>query len=99
MTDILEALAQLSVLVFVIGSMLSLGLSLTMKQIIDPLKNVRLVVLALVANFVLVPILAYLLALAFSLEDSLGLVKSQILDRVSGVNKECDGRDSERMKA
>jgi BASS family bile acid:Na+ symporter len=71
MTDILETLAQISVLVFVIGSMFSLGLSLTMKQIIDPLKNVRLVILALVANFVLVPLLAYLLALVFNLEDSL----------------------------
>jgi BASS family bile acid:Na+ symporter len=71
MTEILETLAQLSVLIFVIGSMFSLGLSLTMKQIIDPLKNARMVILALVANFVLVPILAYLLALAFNLEDSL----------------------------
>ena len=70
MTDILESLAQLSVLVFVIGSMFSLGLSLTMKQIIDPLKNVRLVILALVANFVLVPLLAYLLVLIFKLDDS-----------------------------
>ena len=37
MTDVLETLAQLAVLVFVISSMLSMGLSLTMKQIIDPL--------------------------------------------------------------
>jgi BASS family bile acid:Na+ symporter len=71
MTDILETLAQLSVLVFVIGSMFSLGLSLTMKQIIDPLKNARMVILALLANFVLVPALAYALALIFNLEDSL----------------------------
>ena len=70
MTDILESLAQLSVLVFVIGSMFSLGLSLTMKQIIDPLRNARLVILALVANFVLVPILAYLIVLIFNLDDS-----------------------------
>ena len=39
MTEILGTLAQLSVLVFVISSMLSLGLSLTMGQIIEPLKN------------------------------------------------------------
>jgi BASS family bile acid:Na+ symporter len=71
MTDILETLAQLSVLVFVIGSSFSLGLSLTMKQIIDPLKNARMVILALLANFVLVPALAYALALIFNLEDSL----------------------------
>ena len=71
MTEVLATLAQLSVLIFVIGSMFSLGLSLTMKQIIDPLRNARMVILALVANFVLVPILAYLLALLFNLDESL----------------------------
>ena len=71
MTETLEALAQLSVLVFVIGSMMSMGLSLTMKQIIEPLKNARLVILALVANFVLVPILAVAITLVFPLNDSL----------------------------
>jgi BASS family bile acid:Na+ symporter len=71
MTDVLLALSQLSVLVFVIGSMFSLGLSLTMKQIIDPLRNARMVILALVVNFILVPILAYALALVFNLDDSL----------------------------
>jgi predicted Na+-dependent transporter len=71
MTEVLEALAQLSVLVFVIGSMMSMGLSLTMTQIVEPLKNARLVILALVANFVLVPILAYLITLILPLDDSL----------------------------
>ena len=71
MTEILEGLAQLAVLVFVIASMFSLGLSLTMKQIVDPLKNPRMVILALLANFVIVPILAYALALLFNLDDSL----------------------------
>ena len=36
MTEIMETLAVLSLLVFVIGSMASMGLSLKMKQIIDP---------------------------------------------------------------
>lgn len=71
MTEILETIAMLSVLVFVIGSMFSLGLSLTMGQILDPLKNARVVILALIANFVLVPILAYALALLFNLDESL----------------------------
>jgi BASS family bile acid:Na+ symporter len=70
-TEILETLSLLAVLVFVIGSMFSLGLSLTMQQILDPLKNARMVILALVANFVLVPILAYVLALIFNLDESL----------------------------
>jgi predicted Na+-dependent transporter len=71
MTDVLIALSQLFLLVFVIGSMFSLGLSLTMKQIIDPLRNARMVILALIANFVLVPVLAYAVALVFNLDDSL----------------------------
>ena len=44
----METLADLSLLVFVIGSMGSMGLSLKIKKILEPLKNVRLVVLALV---------------------------------------------------
>jgi BASS family bile acid:Na+ symporter len=71
MSEILETLVQLSVLVFVVGSMFSLGLSLTMQQIIDPLKNTRMVILALVANFVLIPALAYGLAILFNLDDTL----------------------------
>lgn len=71
MTDILVTLAQLSVLVFVISSMLSMGMSLTMKQIVDPLKNTRLVILALLTNFILVPILAYVLTLIFPLNESI----------------------------
>lgn len=71
MNEILETLAQLSVLVFVVGSMFSLGLSLTMQQIIDPLKNTRIVILAFVANFILIPALAYGLAILFNLDDTL----------------------------
>ena len=51
--------------------MLAMGLGLTMSQIVQPLKNVRLVVLALLANFVLVPLLAYGISLIIPLEDSL----------------------------
>jgi BASS family bile acid:Na+ symporter len=72
MSEVLDVLANLSILVFVICSMLSMGLSLTMKQIIEPLRNASLVVKALVANFVLVPIAAYLILLAIPLEESLG---------------------------
>jgi predicted Na+-dependent transporter len=38
-----------------------MGMSLTVQQILDPLRNVRLVVFALVGNFILVPALAWLL--------------------------------------
>jgi len=62
---------MLSVLVFVISSMLSMGLSLTTKQIIEPLKNARLVILALAVNFILVPVVAVVLTLLFPLEEPL----------------------------
>jgi BASS family bile acid:Na+ symporter len=69
MTDILQTLATLSVLVFVIGSMASMGLSLKIPQIIAPLKNARLVILALVANFMLVPAAAFLITLVLPLDE------------------------------
>ena len=71
MTEIMETLSVLSLLVFVIGSMASMGLSLKMKQIIEPLKNARLVALALVVNFVLVPVVAFLITLVLPLDESL----------------------------
>jgi predicted Na+-dependent transporter len=71
MNEILETLSVLSLLVFVIGSMASMGLSLKMKQIIEPLKNTKLVVLALVVNFILVPIVAYLITLILPLDQNL----------------------------
>lgn len=76
MTEILETLALLSVLVFVIGSMASMGLSLTITHIITPLKDMRMVILALVANFILVPALAYVLTLLIPLDESvrIGLI-------------------------
>ncbi len=71
MNEILETLAQLSVLVFVISSMLSMGLSLTTKQIVEPLKDTRLVILALVTNFVIVPIAAVAITLVLTLDESI----------------------------
>lgn len=73
MSEVLATLAQLSVLVFVISSMLSMGLSLTTKQIIDPLRNTRLVVLALVANFVVIPLAAYVITLVMPLDGSISI--------------------------
>jgi BASS family bile acid:Na+ symporter len=69
--EALQVLAQLSMLVFVIGSMASMGLSLTVQEILAPLRNKRLVILALVANFILVPLVAYLITLVLPLADPL----------------------------
>ena len=76
LNEFFGAIAQLSGLLFVVTSMLAMGMSLTIAQILQPLKNTRLVVLALLANFVLVPLLAYGIILIIPLEQSLqvGLV-------------------------
>jgi BASS family bile acid:Na+ symporter len=71
LNELFTAIAKLSGLLFVVSSMLAMGLSLTIPQIIQPLKNARLVILALLANFVLVPLLAYGILLVIPLEQSL----------------------------
>jgi BASS family bile acid:Na+ symporter len=71
LADFFTAIAQLAGLLFIVTSMLAMGMSLTMPMILQPLKNVRLVVLALLANFVLVPLLAYVITVLIPLEQSL----------------------------
>ena len=71
MTEVIETLATLSMLVFVLGSMASMGLSLKLKQITSSLKNTRQVIMALVINFVLVPLVAYGITLLFPLDEPL----------------------------
>jgi predicted Na+-dependent transporter len=71
LNDFFEAIAKIALLVFVVTSMLAMGLSLTIPMILQPLKNVKLVVLALLANFVLIPLLAFLITAIIPLEQSL----------------------------
>jgi BASS family bile acid:Na+ symporter len=71
MKELLFLIMNLSTLVFVVTSMLAMGLSLTVAQIMAPLRNTRLVLLALLANFVLVPLMAYLISLVIPLSDGL----------------------------
>jgi predicted Na+-dependent transporter len=49
--------------------MLSMGLSLTVSQIIQPLRSIRLVIMALAANFVVVPAAAFALSRIIPLEE------------------------------
>jgi len=61
LNEILTTIASLALNLFIITSMLAMGMSLTVKQILDPLRNARLVVLVLLGNFILIPTLAWLL--------------------------------------
>lgn len=71
MFELLTTIFALSLVIFVVGSMAAMGLSLTMKMIIDPLRNVKLVLLALLGNFVLVPIVAFVLIAILPLDEPL----------------------------
>jgi BASS family bile acid:Na+ symporter len=54
--EILTLLFNLSVVLFVIATMLSMGLALNLSQIIDPLKKPLLVADVIVTNFLLIPL-------------------------------------------
>jgi len=71
--ELLNTLYNLMGLVFVLGTIISMGLSLTMKQIAGPLRNGRFVIMALLANFVAPPILALILIQVFSLDEPLAV--------------------------
>ena len=71
MAEFLATLQSLFTFAFVVSSMLAMGLSLTVPQILQPLSNLRLVLLALLANFVIVPATAYFLAQVIPMNDQL----------------------------
>jgi predicted Na+-dependent transporter len=73
MTDTLAAIANVAIITFVLSSMVALGLSLTVKQIVQPLANVRLTLLGLAANFVVAPLAAWGIAEILGLDQSLTL--------------------------
>ena len=60
-----------TIAVFLATAMFSLGLSLTIGQIVEPLRNRRLVALSLLANFVLVPLVALGLASVIPMDQAL----------------------------
>jgi BASS family bile acid:Na+ symporter len=71
--DILAKAATVAMLSFVVSSMLAMGAGLTVAQISNPLRNGRLVVLALLANFVLMPLGALALAKVLRLDEPFGV--------------------------
>ena len=71
MKHYIQILVSLSMYTFILSSLFGAGLGLTVKEIIDPLRKIRLVVLALLANFVLIPILAYMLCVWLKADASM----------------------------
>jgi predicted Na+-dependent transporter len=69
-TEVVRLTVKLSVLAFVVTSLLTMGLSLKPRDILAPLRRPRLLLLALAANFGLVPAIAYLLTEVIPLDRS-----------------------------
>src|SRR3954470_10123523 len=69
--ELLSKVIPVTLLVFVVSSMLAVGLSLTVGEILAPLRNRRLVSLALLANFVVMPLAAFEIANLLQLDQSL----------------------------
>lgn len=67
MEEFLQSGAKLVVLVFVVACMVSAGLGLSVREVVAPLRRTRLVLLAVLANFVAAPLVAYALTEAIPL--------------------------------
>jgi BASS family bile acid:Na+ symporter len=67
--QIIALFTNVFLFVFVVSSMLSMGMSLTLQQILAQLRNVKIVGLAIAINFIVVPALAYGLSYAFNLDQ------------------------------
>jgi BASS family bile acid:Na+ symporter len=76
MDEILSTLLSISIAVFAVSSMLSVGLRYSLREIIDPLRDIPGVITAVVANFILMPLLAIAIVRLISLETpmAIGLV-------------------------
>ena len=70
MIETLQRIADFSVLAFVVSSMLVMGMSQRLGDVVAPLKNPRMVTFALAVNFVAAPLLALLLSRAIPLQPA-----------------------------
>lgn len=62
MQEIIAGVSQLASLAFAVTTMLAMGMGLTLRQVTGPLRNVRFIIAALFLNFIIVPVVAWLLA-------------------------------------
>ena len=69
----MQKIVPVLMVVFVLSSMLAMGLGLTVGGIIAPLRDVRRVLLSLLANFLLVPLVALALAALLRLDEPFGV--------------------------
>lgn len=75
-TQIIQIIANIGIITFVVAGMAALGLELTLKKVIEPLSDLFLLIKVVVANFLLVPALAYLIVVIVPLGEGfrIGLI-------------------------
>ena len=71
--ELMQKAVPVAMIGFVVSSMLAMGLSLTVAQIVAPLRKIRLVVLALLLNFLVMPLGALWLGRLLRLDEPLGV--------------------------
>jgi len=69
MTETLQILLKISLVIFMVGNLLDMGLKLKLREALGGLRNVRFVVLSLLWGFVLCPALGYALTKVIPLEQ------------------------------
>ncbi|NJD33319.1 MAG: hypothetical protein FIA96_00500 [Betaproteobacteria bacterium] len=70
MREFLTQSLGVTIALFVFIAMFNLGMDLTLRQIIEPLRNRRLFLLSMLANVILIPVLAVAFAGAMPLEEA-----------------------------
>ena len=71
--ELIQKAIPIAMLVFVLSSMLAMGLGLSVGEILSPLRNARLVLLSLLVNFVLMPLGALAIAALLRLDQPLSV--------------------------
>ncbi|MCX5749920.1 MAG: hypothetical protein NTZ10_06750 [Candidatus Saganbacteria bacterium] len=71
MRTIIQLLVSISMYTFILTSLFGAGLGLTIKEIIEPIKNLRIVFLALLSNFALIPLMAFALSVFLKADPGL----------------------------
>ena len=73
MEVILQQFANLSVLIYIVATMLSMGLNFFPKQFLEPLKDKKLILKSLAANFILLPVVTYIILQVIPLDQGLAI--------------------------
>ena len=71
MDEFLRQSVPLAIAIFLVTAMLSLGLDMTVKQVIEPLRNRRLVTMSLLISALVVPLIAIVLSRVIPMEQAL----------------------------